>query len=119
MFNYIRRLQSKIEALEEQRIEDLEIAETQRRKDLEMAETQRRKDLERTEMQRKRDIEKVEMQKNQVINQAHSLKLDLEGKIESLEQRAIEHELEHKQVDEVTSNTSKASLRISKRQRIT
>ena len=77
MWSHIRRLESNVKAVE----------------------AQRKKDIEAVEAQRKKDIEAVEAQAN---DRTHKLKLDLEGKIERLELRANERELEQKQADEAT-----------------
>ena len=87
MLGYIKDLELKVEA-----------AEAQRKKDLEKAEAQ----MEKAEAQRKKDIEKVKMQREKDQSEAHKLKLDLEGKIECLERRASERNLEQKQADEAT-----------------
>lgn len=80
MLSYIRDLELKIEEVEAQRKKDIEAVEAQRKKDQSDANDRTHK--------LKLDLLK--------------LKLDLEGKIEHLELRANERELEQKQADEAT-----------------
>ena len=123
MLSYIKNFESKLDAVEAQRKKDLEKAEAQKRSlelkvevveaqgrslelKVEAIEAQRKKDLENAEAQRKKAIEKLETQREKdtldVNDRTHKLKLDLEGKIECLERRASERDLEQKQVDEAT-----------------
>jgi hypothetical protein len=98
VLNYIKHLELKVEANEAQRKKDIEAVEARRKKDLEKG----KKDIEAVVAQRKKDLEKGKKDIEAVEAQVNKLKLDLVGKIEHLELRANERELEQKQADEAT-----------------
>ena len=98
MLSYIKKLESKVEAVEARRKNDLEKAEAR----VEKAEVQRKNDLEKAEAQRKKDLEKAEAQRKNDLEKAEAQRKNLEGKIERLERRARERDLEQKQADEAT-----------------